>query len=264
MRHTHFVLATWLVILFSSQTLFAQSVVLVGHRGSDYGIENTIDAFQHGINRGYTALETDIHITQDGHFVCSHDARLTEWGHPKVVIEKSKLKKLQSLTLNQTRWGKPYTGHITTFEEYLDLCVKYNITPVIEFKYTTGINEQDVSNLPAALKIVKDRGLLHKVIFISFMKAPLQWIREHEDPDVQVQFLCMPHNERFSFEWMKQYHIDLDICMGFSREMVKRYHEAGLKVNCWTIDHQDIADEELDFGVDFLTTNRLTPADVQR
>lgn len=259
MKHTPFIIA----LLFAS-TLWAEPVMLVGHRGSSYGIENTLDAFSEGIHRGYPALETDIRVTKDGHFVCSHDGRLSEWGFEKIVIENTTLKKLQKLALHQKRWNTYYDGKITTFEEYLDLCKERNIIPVIEFKHTTGINEKDISNLPKALQIVKDKGLMDKAVFISFMKAPLQYIREHEAPSANVQFLCMPHTERGSFEWMKQYHIDLDICQGFSREMVERYHAAGLKVNCWTIDNPAVARETVDFGVDMLTTNKLVQTDVER
>lgn len=241
----------------------AREVLLIGHRGSSEGVENTLDAYRAGADRGYYGLETDIHVTKDGYFVCSHDDVLTEWNYPKVMIEKTTLKKLRALNLVQKRWDQTYQGKITTFEEYLDLCIEKNVTPVIELKYTTGITHTNTSNVPRLVQIVKDKGLIHRAIFISFMREPLQYIRDHEDPSIQLQYLCYPHTERPYFEWMKREHIDLDICRGFSRELVERYHAAGLKVNCWTIDDADWANEEVDFGVDMITTNKLLPSDLR-
>lgn len=233
-------------------------ITIVGHRGSWKGVENTLDAFKFGVESGYTALETDVRITKDNHFVCWHDGNLKECGLPKVVIADTKLQKLQKLDLTQKRaWGETFTGKLCTFEEYLDFCKANKVTPVIELKWTRGITETDLSNLPQLVQIVKDRGMMHDVIFISFMKAPLQWIRDNESADVKLQFLCYAHTERASFEWMKANHIDLDVCKGFSKEMVERYHKAGLKVNCWTIDDEPTFEEALYFGVDMVTTNKI-------
>lgn len=250
--------------LFVAVAAQCREVLLVGHRGSSEGVENTLDAYRAGADRGYYGLETDIRVTKDGQFVCSHDANLKEWGAPKVIVEKTPLRKLRQLILTQKRWNMTYTsGKITTLEEYLDLCIEKDVVPVIELKWTTGINSNNLSNLPRLLDVVKGKGLMKKAVFISFMREPLQYIREHEGDDIQLQFLCSPHTERPYFEWMKQYHIDLDICRGFSRELVERYHEAGLKVNCWTIDDADWANEEVDFGVDMLTTNKLVASDLR-
>ena len=50
---------------------------LVGHRGCYWGVENTEEAFINGAKKGYHCLETDIKVTKDGKFVCSHDDVLT-------------------------------------------------------------------------------------------------------------------------------------------------------------------------------------------
>ncbi len=38
--------------------------------------ENTIDAFAHAVSLGYRYLETDAHLTRDGHVIAFHDERL--------------------------------------------------------------------------------------------------------------------------------------------------------------------------------------------
>ena len=51
------------------------------HRGGAYhpdieGLENTLAAFAHAVELGYTYLETDVHVTSDGVLLAFHDDRL--------------------------------------------------------------------------------------------------------------------------------------------------------------------------------------------
>ncbi len=47
---------------------------IFGHRGSSARApENTIESFARALDDGADALETDVHVTSDGHFVVSHD-----------------------------------------------------------------------------------------------------------------------------------------------------------------------------------------------
>ena len=262
------------LILFScfSGVSAQKSVQLVGHRGSDIGIENTLDAFRQGVKRGYKFLETDIRVTSDGHFVCSHDADLKEWGHAGTVVEKTNLATLQALELTQTRWGIEYKGKITTLEEYIMYCDSANVTPVVELKRTTGINEEDVSNLPKLLSVIQKKYDLTKCMFISFMPIVVQWLRENEQQFLQdttqhlnLQFLCFENmaektildSNLNTIEWCKKYKMDVDVRKGFDKQMVERCHQAGLKVNCWTIDDTTTFDQVVDFGVDMVTTNKI-------
>ena len=45
---------------------------------------------------------------------------------------------------------------------------------------------------------------------------------------------------------------------------MKELHEAGLKVNCWTVDNPEIFNRMKECGVDFITTNMLFPDPVSK
>ena len=73
---------------------------LVGHRGSDYGVESTEEAFRRGAELGYVWVESDLKVTGDKQFVLSHDDDTKRLGGT-LTIATSTLAQLQAETLTQ-------------------------------------------------------------------------------------------------------------------------------------------------------------------
>ena len=73
----------------------------IAHRGgSNFGIENTMEAFASAINMGFNIIETDIQITKDKKLVVFHDLKLDRLTNTRgLVIDKTwkELKKLKIL-----------------------------------------------------------------------------------------------------------------------------------------------------------------------
>ena len=52
--------------------------------------------------------------------------------------------------------------------------------------------------------------------------------------------------------------IDVDVYYkALTKELVDLLHENGLKVNCWTVDDKEKAEELSEWGVDYITSNIL-------
>lgn len=50
------------------------TAIVYGHRGASIELpENTLEAFQRALELGADAIETDVHVTSDGHVVIHHD-----------------------------------------------------------------------------------------------------------------------------------------------------------------------------------------------
>ncbi len=254
MKHILFVFSLVLVSL----SIFAETTrpLLVGHRGSRYGVENTYEAFRSGAQRGYEYVETDIKVTKDSKFVLTHDDNLKRWGHENLVVASSTLAQLQAVTLTQTRSGVTYTGKLMELGEFLDSCTVLNVKPVIELKWATGVNSNDQSNMHLLVKTIEDKGYRNKCIILTSMKPCLDFLHKNY-PDMTLQLLVSssPANH---FAWCKARGIDVDleesVC---TDEIVDMYHEAGLKVNMWTTNTNDGYKKFATMGCDFITTDIL-------
>ena len=254
---------TLLVAVATAVVAFADKPILVGHRGSQYGVENSVESFTNGAKMGYQYLETDFKVTKDKQFVCSHDddiSRLSSDGS-NLAIASNTLADLQSHPFAQTRSGVKYTGRLCSGQEYLDVCKEYNVRPLIELKWATGINSNDCSNIPLLIKFIEDNGFRDKCIILTSMKPCLEYIRKNY-PDIELQFLTGEYWASH-FDWCVQWGIDADIQAGyFDKATVTKYHDKGLKVNMWTTNTNDGYKQYGNWGCDFITTDYLDPANL--
>lgn len=248
----------FLTLIFAVATLWsvaAEPVIFVGHRGSSWGVENTSEAFINGAKAGFKYLECDIKVAGDGTIVISHDDSTNRLGGNSTIATAT-IEQLKAENYTQTRGGITYTGKICTLAEYLDICKEQNVRPLIELKWATGINSNDCSGIPALIKLVEEKGFRKTCYIMTSMKPCLEYIRTNY-PDVPLQFLTGQYWSNH-FDWCVKWKIDADIQAGcFSKSTVKQFHEAGLKVNVWTVNTPAAYRTYGNFGCDFMTTDNL-------
>ena len=254
------------LIILGSLGMNAQ--LIVGHRGSQWGVENTRAAFINGANAGAWGLECDIRVDADGTFVVSHDASYKRLGGPETQIADMGTASVLATPLTQKRNGITYAGTPCTLGEFLDICKEYNVVPVIEVKVCTSIhsntkaeNEPVFDGIPALVNLIDQKGLTDKAVIISFMPGVVEFIHRHY-PDLTVQVLAGDEDGPIMdwVEWCKQYKMDLDVVHTIvTKEAVDAMHAAGLKVNVWTVDKVEDFNRVKAMGVDYITTNARFP-----
>jgi glycerophosphoryl diester phosphodiesterase len=106
------------------------------------------------------------------------------------------------------------------------------------------------------IEIIRSYDYLDGVTFISFHYDNLVKIRNIL-PEQSVQFLFSKFSEEI-FERVVADKMDVDVAHGeLTEELIARFHNAGIVVNCWTVDNKERAEELASWGVDFITTNIL-------
>lgn len=247
--------------------------------------ENTIPAMKNAIDLGVTTLEMDTHITADGQVVLSHDEyinplfSLTPDGKEisneegkNLVLYKMKYADLKKYDVGSKTYSKfPRQKKLKTYmpllSELIDSVQNYvkvnNKKPVfynIETKcspagdgiYNPG-PEEFVDKLMAVL--IKKK-ILPYVVIQSFDKRTLQIIHK-EYPDVRTSYLI---ENKKSFE-------DNMADLGFTpfilspayklvnADLVKKCHDAKVKVLPWTVNTKEEIEQLKALGVDGVITD---------
>ncbi len=230
-----------------------RNTLMVAHRGlSGLEPENTMSAFIAAANRDYFGIETDVHVTADGHFVVIHDDDTGRVSDEKIPVESSTLERLQLVQLHDHSGRTRSDLRIPTLAEYLQVCARYDKTAVLELK-----NAFTRKNIEKMLEIVRANIAMDKIIFISFDYNNMIILRELL-PEAVLQYLTGGRVTPELIAQLKAHRLELDISYGrLTEENIALLHENGIRVNCWTVDHPVRAEELVRWGVDFITSNIL-------
>lgn len=228
---------------------------MVAHRGlSGIELENTCAAFVAAGNRDYWGIETDVHQTADGKFVIFHDDVTGRVAVQDIPVELSTFDQLRALQLKEVRNHDTLRVdlHMPTPEEYFAICRRYEKVAVFELK--------NPFEKPLIEKLVtladKEMGLKN-VVFISFFFQNLVYAREVA-PNAICQFLTSGEVTDELIEKLIAHRMDLDVHhLRVTPALAKRLHDAGLELNCWTVDDPDRAAALVEMGVDYITSNIL-------
>ena len=230
-----------------------RNVKMVAHRGlSGIEAENTVAAFIAAGNRSYWGIETDIHKTRDGFFVTNHDGNLSRVGGVEMSVKESTLSDLQSVVLLDKDGTTDRADlRIPTLENYIGICKKYSKHAVLEIK--GEFSEEDIAKV---IEIIRGFDYLENVTFISFTYSNLKKVRAIL-PEQSVQFLFSELTDELVERLIRE-NISVDARhSALTAEAIKRFHDAGLTVNCWTVDSPERAEELTEMGIDQITSNIL-------
>ncbi len=229
------------------------NVQMIAHRGvSGLERENTCPAFVAAGVKSYYGIETDVHITADGKVIVYHDDNLKRLTGLDMVIEETTFDELRKIRLKDTDLITERNDlFLPTLEEYVSICRKYDKQSILELK-----NAMPKEKVWEIAEIIKRMGWFERTTFISFAGENLLALRE-KYAKADAQFLTSTASEE-NFKFMIDNRLDADLCgTCVSKEFVDRLHEAGRKVNCWTIDKLEHAEIMKAMGVDQITSNIL-------
>ncbi len=148
---------------------------VAGHRGDSYNyFENTMSAFVGAINAGADMIETDIHLSLDGHLVLIHDDKVDRTTNGKGYVAEKTFSELRELNAGKSLMPEK----IPTLEELLDLVVDTNITLNLEIKeYYNEKNEQRcVECIEKTIEMIEKYNMSERCLINSFDAWVLEYV----------------------------------------------------------------------------------------
>ena len=227
------------------------------HRGGAYhpgleGLENTMAAFRHAADLGYTYLETDVHVTGDGVLLAFHDQVLDRVSDRQGAIS----------ALTRAEVGEALVGGRERVPTLDQLVAAF---PRARF----NIDLKSDGSVAVLAAFVHEHDLVDRVLVGSFSARRLRAFRRAAGPRVatsahplEVVLFRMLPSARLADRLTRGRVAALQVPHRRGRwrlttaGFVRRVHAVGKPVHVWTIDDPDEMHELLDRGVDGLFSDR--------
>ena len=232
--------------------------LLLAHRGfTPVAPENTLASFRAAAARGFWAIETDVHRTLDGVLVCCHNFSLKKMYGADIKIEDqtfAELKKLRVTCGNNVGCYSDEELHLPLFSEYLSICLRGGCVPFIETK--GDVVEQ-------TLRMVDSFGLIDGSVLSSINFDHIEEARRVSDrvfihhiftTDEQMLRVAELGNGGVSYNYP-----ELD---EVPEGLIERTHAAGVRLCLRAGDTVEKVRRMTAMGLDYIPTNRITPADI--
>lgn len=230
----------------------SDNVTLVAHRGMrSVAPENTTASFIEAGNHGYWGAECDVYRTKDGVWIISHDSHTYRMMDKSAFIEKKTYEELMDMNVdNGVNIDKYEDLKICSLEEYLDICKKYNMTPVIELK---GKNNTEYYN-----EIVELANQFEvNPVYISFHIENLQTMRRLTQCEMYYLVQKISEDDIQDAKSIENCGIDFNgnKDKNFKSDIIKKCQDAGLELGAWTINEEDALQKLEQYGITLITTD---------
>jgi glycerophosphoryl diester phosphodiesterase len=221
-----------------------ENIIIVAHRGfSGVYPENTLLAFQKAVELGVDFVELDVHQTVDKEIVVCHDYTIDRTTDGNGYIKEMTYEEIKKYDAG--KW-KGYPGEkIPLLKEVFE---KFGE----KIKILIEIKECDVSTL---IKLIKEYRMEKRVIVGSFN---LEYIKEVRNLLPLISTALISYEVPENIDQLIKYGIrKLDIEFhNLNKEIVKELVSYGFVVNTWTPDTEEELKKVIDYGVQFITTDR--------
>lgn len=247
--------------------IFADSAKFVAHRGLSFEApENTVKAFELAGKAGFWGCETDVRLTADNRFVLLHNKTFGRMCGQKLAPGDLTYDEIKQMTLVSGRnlelyQDDPSATKIAFLEEFLEVCMDYDMVPVIDIKERStedaGADYERMRHLYETTKSVMGE---REVVYLSFdfelLKLMRQILQEENAGNVTLQFLTRDVTEPRISEY-QDWQIGLDADYeSVGENTIASFKESGIEVNLWTIDDAKVIYDLILQGADYITTNR--------
>jgi glycerophosphoryl diester phosphodiesterase len=159
---------------------------VMAHRGnSAHCPENTLAAFKRALTDGTDVIETDLHLSADGEFICIHDGTLERTTNGTGEVKNLTREQLQQYSASYGR-SEFANERIPTLRQLLEILPPH-VALALELKSDDFLDEQVCLRLQTLLS---ETETINRVVTLSFSRDRLQAIRRYT-PQIPIGLITL-------------------------------------------------------------------------
>ncbi|MEI2665187.1 glycerophosphodiester phosphodiesterase [Rossellomorea sp. LJF3] len=247
--------------------------LVIAHQGGKHlAPGNTVEAFQNAVDLGADVIETDIHITKDGHLVTIHDPTVDATTDGRGYVKDYTLKELQRLDaayyFQDLKGEYSFRGkhiYVPTLEEVFQRFPDMRIN--IEVKDDNP--EERIDEIVRKLmKLIEEYDMEDKVLIASFDQDIINLVEAYSKGRVATQggkqeakkfvilhklFMRNLYKTSVDAFQLPLQEGNLDLTQPI---LISGAHRIGLQVHYWTVNDRETMERLINLGADGIITDR--------
>lgn len=240
-----------------------RDVMIIAHRGANRDApQNTMPAFSKACELCADGVETDVHMTKDGHIVLCHNYTVDKTSDGKGKIADHLLSQLLDLDFGSYFFSEFKNVRIPTIDDFM-IYLKNKPIKVINIEIKSDRDKSKNREIARkTIEAAKKYDLFDRLLISSFDGKALI---DSKDIDGECKTaLLYPRFTNLYFDWVTpplQYahRIKADavhpMARFVDRQLIRNAHKLGLLVNVWTVNSMLQAAELIKMGADGIITD---------
>lgn len=238
--------------------------IVYAHRGACFELpDNTLPSFELALRLGANAIETDAHMTRDGHIVLAHDPTGLHTSGIDRPLRDLSLEELRRWDVG-TRFVPRRPGVFRPNERFRVPTLAETLATFPDTFFNLDAKQTEPDMIPALLRCIRAAKAEDRVRIASFSQQNLARVRASypgETGLAPAEVAALVLAPRTALRWLRprgnaaqvprrQYGITFA-----SPRVIARFHELGLRVDFWTIDDPAEAARLVALGADGIMTD---------
>jgi glycerophosphoryl diester phosphodiesterase len=249
----------------SPSSLLGRSPIVYAHRGAAYELpENTLEAFALALELGADAIETDAHMTRDGHVVLSHDATGERNAGVPRAIRDATLAEVLTWDVGARFVPRGRDGRLGPARPFRMPTLDEALARFPDVVFNVDAKQESPDMIPALMRSIRRADAEERVRVASFSMANLRHARvlgclhtglaAVELGPLILAPLTVARRLPVAGE-AAQVPIRASRVRLASERVIDRLHVLGLRVDFWTVDDPELARRLFAMGADGVMTD---------
>lgn len=234
-------------LLYNQPNSYQQ--VVVGHRGSQAGVENTLEAIEGAVKANADYAEIDILLSKDGVPMVVHDDNLKRLAGENLNVYDLTSKQLSKITLSQN----DKTGKVSTLDEVIDYS-RGKIDLLIELK----LHGQEKSDVVKTVVQTIEKNHFQKNCQIMSLEYDLVEELKTQYPQYAAGYCVYGNLGVAKLNSLRELNVDFLIIEESmaTKSFIAECNRAWLPVYVWTVNQEQSMESCLKMGASGIITDK--------
>lgn len=234
-------------LLYNQPNAYDQ--VVVGHRGSQEGVENTLQAIKGAIDAKADYAEVDVLLSKDGVPMVLHDDNLKRLSGQNLNVYDLTARQLSAISLSQN----DFSGTISTLQETIDYC-RGKIDLLIELK----LHGHESADLVKAVTQVVEQSHFQRNCEIMSLEYDLVEQLKTGYPEYTIGYCVYGNLGSARLNALRELNVDFLIIEESvaSKSFISECNRAWLPTYVWTVNETQSMESCLKMGAAGIITDK--------